>query len=228
MIKKEYRVWNEKLSGLLFSTDEKAQVIFLHGWGSGSKEQRRYMQKKLYERWVSSFSFDFSWHGESSGVLEKWSLYKRFVEARHTIKEYAQEGWITICASSMGCHIAVKLLEVFPIASLVLIAPAVYSKKSFHLPFNAGFTQELRREKSYLENDTMELFQNFKWYLRIVLGEEDAVIPTWVVELLKDSTSHLEKRAILSYEWCPHKVHGRLEQNNEVADQLADEIMLIS
>jgi pimeloyl-ACP methyl ester carboxylesterase len=84
---------------------------------------------------------------------------------------------LTICASSMGCHIAVKLLEVLPIRSLVLIAPAIYSKQAFSLPFNNGFTEELRREKSYLENDTMKFFESFYGNLRLVLGAEDTVIP---------------------------------------------------
>lgn len=162
MIKKTYTVWSEKISGLLFSNTEKAKVFFLHGWGNWTKEKRVYLQKKLLDKWVSSFSFDFSGHGESSGVLEEWSLHKRFLEAKYSIEQYGHSQWVTVCASSMGCHIAVKLLEVLPIKSLILIAPAVYSEQAFHLPFNSGFTQELRREKSYLENDTMQLFKSFK------------------------------------------------------------------
>lgn len=227
MIKKTYTVWSERVSGLLFSTNKKAKVFFLHGWGNWTKEKRMYLQKKLLDKWVSSFSFDFSGHGESTGILEEWSLYKRFLEAKHSIQEYGDSSSITICASSMGCHVAVKLLEVLPIKSLVLIAPAVYSKKAFNLPFNDWLTEELRREKSYLENDTMELFNSFDGNLRIVLWEEDTVIPSWVITLLKESTSHLEKRKIISYAWCPHKVHGWLEDNDDMANQLADEIVSI-
>jgi hypothetical protein len=74
----------------------------------------------------------------------------------------------------------------------------------------------------------MKFFESFYGNLRLVLGAEDTVIPLWVIQLLKNSTSHLEKRKVLSYPWCPHKVHGWLEKNAEVANQLADEIVSIA
>lgn len=226
MIETFDRVWNEILSGSLFSDNDKAQVFFLHGWWWW-KRNRWYMQKKLYREWISSFSLDFSGHWKSTGVLKHWSLEKRVFEANELIKKYSDWAKIVVCWSSMWCHIAVKLIEESSVSIwwITLIAPAIYSADAYRLRFDSWFTEEIRRENSYLQNDTMKLFQKYGWGLRVILWKEDQVIPSWVIQLLKKSTDHLKKRKIISFENCPHKIHGWLQDNDEYADTVMHEII---
>ncbi len=228
MKRKVYQVGNETLVGNLFtlSDEDKAKVVFLHGGGNGSKDARYYMQEKLLERGISSFAFDFSGHGESSGEISSSSLEKRFVEAKESIEKFlsVDEG-ICICGSSMGGHIAIKLLELFSVNSLILIAPAIYSKQAFNIDFDKGFTEELRRNGSFRDNDTMELINKYDGNLLLILGEKDKVIPKEIVQLMSDNVRKLSKSEIITLENCPHKVHSWIESHPALSDGIADKIV---
>ena len=74
--------------------------------------------------------FDFSGHGESSRELKKDCLEKRVHEAKSVMHQFcSEEKPLIICGSSMGGFIAIKLLEFFKISTLILLCPALYTKK---------------------------------------------------------------------------------------------------
>ena len=228
MIKKKfYDVGTEKLAGLSYESEQLGppRLIFLHGGGTGSKDRRRYMQRLLFEKGISSFSFDFSGHGESSGKIENSSLEKRLNEAKKSITAYLDTSKeISICASSMGAHIAVELLEHYPVKTLILIAPAVYSKAAFNIPFNSGFSDIIRQKDSWKDNSTMKLLNAFQGNVLVFLAENDTVIPRGVIDMIKDNIRNSNYSKIEIIKEAPHALHNWISKDPDLADRIAREI----
>ncbi len=226
-----YPVGDENLHGISYKTDPDAipKLIFLHGAGTGNKDRRTYLHKLLLERNVSSFAFDFSGHGKSSGELSKSSLKKRVVEARRSIDLHMNTNEpISICASSMGAHIAVELLAFYNIKSLILMAPAVYGKEAFEIQFDQGFTEVIRKKESWKSASTMELLKKFNGNFYLYIGENDNVIPQEVIGMLNENATKSASFRLIRLDGAPHELHSWIEKDEPLSFRIADEISSIA
>src|SRR2546425_11226766 len=105
LIKKvQFAVGGEALAGNIISGSEldEPRLLLVHGAGQATKERARPLALKLAEYNISSFGFDFSGHGESTGKLEESSLYKRTTEAKEACRFLTSEEPLTVCGFSMG------------------------------------------------------------------------------------------------------------------------------
>src|SRR5277367_5064447 len=77
-------------------------VLSLHGAGKSNRNRIRYLLDSLAKDDISSFCFDFSGHGESTGSLEQSSLTKRRQEAISAYQFLDNKKPLTVIGSSMG------------------------------------------------------------------------------------------------------------------------------
>lgn len=84
-------------------------------------------REALFAKGISSAAFDFVGHGETGGNLKSASLKDRTRQACRVIEALEMQPPFSVIAASMSAYASVKLLERFPIKSLVLLVSAVYA-----------------------------------------------------------------------------------------------------
>jgi hypothetical protein len=112
----------------------------------------------------------------------------------------------SILGGSMGAYTAVSLLPRYAIASLILVGPAMYAAEAYAVPFNGGFTEIIRRPKSWERSDAWERLAGFTGRLLVVAGENDAVIPPAVIQNIYDSASQAAERTLYVARGASHLI----------------------
>ena len=181
-----FQVGKETLVGNIVTNNmgDQPRLLFIHGAGTASRDRTLALALKLAENNISSFAFDLSGHGESTGKLEESSLVKRAIEAKEALKFLTKESSIGICAFSMGGHVALELLKTNPIKALILFAPAIYDKEAFEVPFNKNFSEIIRKHESWKKADVVNALEDFTGNLLICIGDKDEVIPGGVIDMI--------------------------------------------
>ena len=180
---------SETLAGLFVRNNEAEvpNVLFLHGAGNGTKERAlpiaEYLQEQIN---ISSFLFDFSGHGQSSGTLSSSSIAKRVLEAEAALQFFDTSKPFSLVASSMGGHIALTLMKKYPIQNVVLLYPGIYTDEAFGVPFTNEFSEIIRKHESWRDATVPKVLRKFEGNLLIIIGEQDTVIPHEVIETLKN------------------------------------------
>ncbi len=205
----------ETLEGTIYDRKNiEPSVLFLHGAGNADQKRVAYLAKQMITKKKSSVTFDFSGHGKSSGRLEESSLKKRYEEACDISPFINSEDPITLCGSSMGGYLAVKLLSFFPcVQTLLLYCPAIYSKDAFEIPFTDEFSKILREENSWENTDIIENMKNFTGNVFIIIGEKDDVIPQGVIDLYMNSFEKAYHKELITVQGADHQLHKYLQEN---------------
>jgi len=107
-------------------------------------------------------AFDCIGHGETGGDLKQSSLQSRTAQACAVIEALSLPQPFAVLAGSMGGYTAVTLLPRYAIANLILVVPAMYAAEAFAVPFNAGFTEIIRRPNSWESSDGWELLSDLQ------------------------------------------------------------------
>ena len=200
-------------------------LLFLHGGGpTSSKDSFRPLAICLMDRGISSFAFDFSGHGESSGSLGASSLAKRAAEARAALRLLAPSPVTSICAMSMGGHTALGLLGHVDFRRVVLFCPAVYSPRAEGLPFNEGFSDVIRDRNSWKEATVVETLRRFRGRLLLVRGAEDRVVPPEVATMIDENAPTTERKKIVTVPGLGHHVLERYYADPARMTSLANEL----
>jgi pimeloyl-ACP methyl ester carboxylesterase len=213
----------QRISVLEFQASGNGGCLSLHGGGSSSKETSRYLADTFLARGLSFSSFDFSGQGTSGGSLQNASLNRRAVEAM-TVLQALKFKTTVLMGSSMGGAIALRLTAETDVGSLILFCPAAYSRRAWGLDFGRGFTEELRREDSYLETDAGELCARYRGNVLLVFGSEDDVIPEPVVRLYSEGFTNAKRFRKVVLEGCPHPIHRWIQDQPAARRQLENEL----
>ena len=208
-------------------TIAKSSFLFIHGAGAGnsSKEKVLAFSDDLTRQDVSIFAMDHSGAGEDAPNIKKSSLKKRLEEALEAIGQYfSQEEPITICASSMGGHIAIRLLEHVQVKNLILLAPAIYNRRAFDVPFGDGFTEIIREPESWRDSETLAILEKFRGRMLIVYGTKDEVIPRGVIDLLDRHSPGITEKEILLIKDSTHALFGWMKSDPAVARRISQKV----
>jgi pimeloyl-ACP methyl ester carboxylesterase len=200
-----------------------ATILFLHGAGNSNGARVSYLTTPLAQRGISSAAIDFSGHGVSTGKLEESSLLKRSLEAKDAASILS--GPIAVCGSSMGAHIAIKLLESTLVGTLILFCPAVYASEAYGVQFNKGFSQLIRQPRSWRGSDTFTVLGHFTGILLIVVGALDDVIPPDLPKMLYEAAERVRRKEIMTIPKANHKLHAWLQDHPEDAERVIDKIV---
>jgi uncharacterized protein len=220
-----FTVGNETLVGILYadSPDAKADVISFHGAGQSDKSRVSYLVNTFRAKQKNVLVFDFSGHGESTGDLHSSSLHKRVTEATEAIRQFCVPNPILI-GTSMGGYVALKLMATIAPPTVILFAPAIYSKDAYFTPFTDAFSTIIRTPLSWQHNDLEPGLEQFAGKLLIFIGENDEVIPPGVIDLIATHTPRARRREIIKISDATHALHSHISTNPEVQAMIEGKI----
>lgn len=198
--------------GLLFgdvyhsSKEEKAKVICVHGGGLQGRESFVAIRTALAPEGVTSYAFDFVGHGETGGDTSSSSLEKRVNQITEILKNLNFPHPVTLIASSMGGYIALKVSEIYPIDTLIMFAPAVYTKDVFSVPFGDTFSSMIRSPLSWEKTDAWSSMSSFTGNILLLEAEKDQIIPAGVIERLYTSACLTKNKKHIVFKEATHSL----------------------
>ena len=196
----------QALVGDVMAGEGPPRLLVLHGAGQSCRERFRQLREHFLAHGIGSVAFDCIGHGDTGGDLKSTSLQSRTDQTRAVIETILPGQPFSILAASMGGYTAVTLLSRYHIANLILVGPAMYTAEAYTVPFNAGFTEIIRRPDSWQASDAWALLARFTGRLLIVAGENDAVIPSAVIRNIYDSAHHARERALYVAPGASHMI----------------------
>lgn len=196
-------------------------VLFLHGAGSAHQWRTAYLVERLSKHDIGSVSFDFSWQWASSGAMNDSSLKRRVKQTLWVLSQLDPLGPITVCASSMGAHVALKLLDYIAVENIVLFVPGIYDRAAYDVWFGDWFSEIIRQAESWRNSDVYELLAEFRGNFLVVTAEYDDVIPEWVITLLSDHAQQVRSKTFVTLPDAPHQIHNWIAAQETVADNIA-------
>lgn len=212
------------LTGDSIPADTHAQWLFLHGAGSGDRNRFEQLRALLADKGITSCSFDFIGHGETGGDLDGSSIESRVAQASAIIDSQAVSQPLSIVASSMGGYVAIKLTELYEIKNLILLAPAVYTKKAYGTPFGPAFTEVIRNPFSWRETDAWEILERYEGNLLVYAAEKDQVIPYEVIERIYDSAQNARSREMSIVKDATHSLAKWLNERRDSLFEIVEKI----
>ena len=197
--------------------DLPTKVFMLHGAGEAHRGKMAPLREELAERGIGSWAFDLVGHGETGGALARSSLADRTDQAGAVIEHLGLEAPLNVIAASMSAHTAVQLTRTHDVAAMALIVPAMYSRLAYRVPFDGGFTEIIRRPRSWRDSDGWEILRRFEGRLLVVGAGEDRVIPREVIRLFHDSAPGSSRRTLHVVEGYGHMLFTEMRQRGDPA-----------
>lgn len=170
-----------------------ATVVLLHGAGNGSKERLLPLLAEFVARGCQGLAFDFSGHGESTGVLSELSLRRRFEQAVGVIgARVPVDSPLVLVGFSMSGQTVADLAGHYGerVAALGLCAPAVYGGEAWDVPFGDGdglFSELIRTPGSWRGAPALEVLRAYDGRAVLVVPGADHVIPAEVTDAVTES-----------------------------------------
>jgi uncharacterized protein len=167
-------------------------ALVMHGAGTSDQTVHRQLAQLLAERGCRTVAFDFTGHGASSGLLRESSLSGRFDQARAVIEALAPTGdRLVLVGASMSGQTVADLARHYGqrVAALGLLAPAVYSRASWPLRFDSGFTEAIRTPNAWRDSAALESYTAFTGRAVLAVPARDQVIPDAVTQALVSALS---------------------------------------
>lgn len=180
----------ERLSGVSAGPPGRATAVLLHGAGNGSKERLLPLAAEFAARGCHALAFDFSGHGESTGVLPELSLRRRFEQAVAVIDGRAPaDDPLVLVGFSMSGQTVADLVRHYGrrVAAVGLCAPAVYAPEAWDVPFGDGrgrFTRIIRTPDAWRNSPALRAFAAYEGRAVLAVPGTDAVIPPAVTQAL--------------------------------------------
>ena len=202
------------LIGDIISNASLPQVLILHGAGNANRGHFRLFREQLLIHEISSAAFDFVGHGDTGGELKSSSLISRTRQACSVVDSLSIQQPLSVIGASMGAYTAVKLLEYYPIKSLILLVPAMYAFRAYTVPFNQGFTGIIRQPESWRHSDAWDILSGYQGRLLIIAAENDRIIPKGVINKIYDSAVNAKERKLFVAPQASHTVLTDLRSNN--------------
>lgn len=173
-------------------------ILFLHG-GEKSDDRNVFLllRQTLLNRYaITSCAFDCIGHGTTGGKQEDSSLSSRTEQAANIVNACFDSQPFTVVACDMGAYTALKLTQLFPIESLVLINPKVYALEVYNdLLGSSG--ECLSHFPQHWENtDAWSIIDRFKGRVSIVgTNKDDPWCPGTMSRLYSHSTRAKSRQA---------------------------------
>ncbi|WP_280671002.1 MULTISPECIES: alpha/beta hydrolase [unclassified Kitasatospora] len=200
-------------------------AVVLHGAGTADQYVHQQLARLLAERGCQSVSPDFSGHGASTGLLQKLSLERRFQQARAVIDELVPAGdQLLLVGASMSGQTVADLLCHYGsrVPAVALLAPAVYPRRAWSLPFDAGFTEVIRTREAWRDSAALETYADFTGRAVLAVPAEDHVIPPAVNRALVQALSSRADFTHLEFSDATHHLGRYFQAHPQKCAHLAD------
>lgn len=191
----------------------KGHILMIHG-GSKDREAGLRYRHLLAEMGFGTTAFDCIGHGETGGLLSDSSLASRTAQAE-AVARYLGARLTGCLGVSMGAYNALKLSEVIPLRSLVLMVPGVYHPAAYQVNFGPEFSSIIRRLRSWEETDAWRMLSGYEGKLLVIAAAEDQVIPAEIPQKLYASAPVQINKALLTIPNADHHSVWRQLQNSQ-------------
>lgn len=220
----QFEADHETLSYVHYETQKPAShsLLSLHGAGPSGKDRVAYICEFLQLQNVESLVFDFSGHGESTGILRESSLRRRASQAEAAY-DFAPNLPNILVGTSMGAHIALMLMASHKFSHLILFCPALYGDDVVDIPFDEKFTNAIRQPGSFENSSALEGLCEFEGKTLLFMGTEDKIIPPRVVELYENARRGKDHKTVW-LEGCEHVIHGWALKNELGKQRILSEV----
>ena len=173
-------------------------ILFLHGEEpSENRNVFLLLRQTLLERYaISSCAFDFVGHGTTGGSWEESNLSSRTEEAANIINACFDSQPFMVVATSMGAYSALKLTELFPIESLVLVSPKVYATEMYSVALGSLEEPMAFVPDHWEKTDAWSIIGRFKGSVSIVgTNRRDPLCPGTMSRLYSHATRSQRRQA---------------------------------
>ena len=150
---------------------------------------------------------------------------KRVDEAKVALKFLAKDEPTTICAFSMGGHIALELLRSHRIDNLILFSPAIYTPKAFEVPFDDRFTKIIRQKDSWKKAKVVELLRSFIGKILVFYGENDEVIPRDAITLIYNNAKRATQKELIVFPGVTYNLIEAALVNTSLMNTISSKII---
>lgn len=215
---------NVKLIGDAICQNNQPDLLFLHGGGALGKIRFDRLRDVLSNKKIGSCAFDFIGHGETTGNIAASSLESRAKQTLAVIESQKLLQPLSVVASSMSGHIAIKLTKFLNIANLILIAPAIYTSKAYAVSFGPMFSEIIRAPYSWRDSDVWEILKDYKGSLLIFAAGKDQVIPDEVIKRIYNSAASANSKEIITFKNATHPLIEWLNERPNHLEQVSDKI----
>lgn len=192
--------------------DQVPRVLALHGGGVSTHLGAQWLMGALAAQGWPGAGFDFVGHGDTGGALEGSSLDHRIAQARAVAQALPLAAPRVLVASSMGGHIACRLIGPLRPRALVLFCPAAYEAAAESQPFGPAFQRTIRATTDFENSPAFAALARFDGRLLLVLGSEDAVIPPAVTAAYRRRARGAERVEVIVLEGAGHLLHRWLAE----------------
>ncbi|MEU6216253.1 alpha/beta fold hydrolase [Streptomyces sp. NPDC047022] len=209
-----------------------ATVVVLHGAGNGSARRLLPLLNDFVGRGCHGLAFDFSGHGDSTGVAAELSLERRFEQAVAVIDARTQDGGpLVLVGFSMSGQTVADLARHYGrrVTALGLCAPAVYSSRAWTVPFGDGtgpFSEILREPDGWRAAPALEALRAYEGRAVLAVPGTDAVIPPEVTEAVAAALSTNARVTRLDVPGSEHRLgewfHDHAEDRARFVDAVLD------
>lgn len=132
-----HTIGGERLSGLSTGAGERARAtaVLLHGAGRGGKERLVPLLTEFAAHGCHALAFDFSGHGESTGLLRELSLRRRFEQAVSVIDAHVRgDGPLILVGFSMSGQTVADLVRHYGTGGCSTPWPTSPTRRSWRAP----------------------------------------------------------------------------------------------
>ncbi len=181
-------------------------VIFFHGMTSSEKGYIP-IAEKLAKQGKCGMTLSIRGHGDSEGNFNKLTVKNAVQDGLNAYKflighNFIDKGKIGLCGSSVGGVIVSIVAKQKKVRSLILKAPAVYTRKMMS---SMTYQQSMAKENKIFNelkdiNDTpsIKALSSFKGSLLLIIPEKDQIIPFKTQKnYLLNAKSTLKKRMVV-------------------------------
>lgn len=226
--KVEIFVDSQKIKGTIFYPenlkDKNPAVIFFTGMTSN---ENKYVDraKELVKKGIIVLTISYRGHGDSDGdfnLLTVSDLVNDGFAAYNFIasKEAVDKEHIGICGVSVGATVAVLTANKFPVSSLVLRAPAVYSNEAMKLNLNKLMSKEkmiFNNMKNIEETITVQSIKKFTGDLLVIVSENDQIIPKSIPQSIYNNAIKANSKKISMISKATHNLSEEKWKNQFVS-----------
>ena len=187
-------------------------TLALHGGGQSSRHGYRPLLAYLAGQGHACAAFDFAGQGESPGALSASSLDDRAAQALAVVARLGLQRPVSLIASSMGGHIACRLIPALAPEALVLFCPAAYEAEAQPVAFGPAFQQIIRATTAFSASPAFDALEQFEGRLLLVLGAQDKVIPPEVEQAYTTRAHRARSVEVIRLAGAGHHLHAWLKE----------------